>query len=250
MAEVSHASKEWAEVHKLTLFMMATVLVELRAGGAHAVLDAPQSIVFDLGPPRADAYDGSPSTAFTLARVDIGHQASLGGVTADQWSPPVVALRRVLAQSFRTANAHPDIVGVLPATFYIQDAQLAAQSNLPLHRRRPRIRAGGAALDDRTKKALYSLLGVCLGVINTGTVFRIPEDANQVVPDIGQLERRGKGWKWTPAVASSQTGNIAVEFFGSPEFEGAPIPPLNSFAIYHRLWPYRSLRIDSSSRSS
>ncbi|KAI1791393.1 hypothetical protein LXA43DRAFT_427624 [Ganoderma leucocontextum] len=155
---------------------------------------------------------------------------------------------QALARRFRAADAHPDIVGVLPVTFYVRDAQLAAQTNLPLHRPRPRVRAR-RALDERTKTALQSLVGLCTGAINTGTVFRIPADANQVVPDLGRLVLRGKGWKWTPSAPLPQTTNVAVEFFSLREFERAPVPPLDSFTAYHRLWPYHSLRIDAS-RSS
>ncbi|KAM5541038.1 hypothetical protein V8D89_005349 [Ganoderma adspersum] len=264
MAEISHMSKQWAEAHQLTLFIMATVLAELRGGGAHAVLGAPQSVIFDLGPPRSypgstGAGDGSPATAFTLVRASLEPQANLGGASAAQWAPPAMALRTNLARKLSAAGARPDIVGLLPATFYVPDAQLAAQSNLPLHRaslrHRSRVRARGGTVDERTKRVLYSLLGVCMGVINTGTVLRIPADAEQVVPDLGRFVRRRtrKGWQWAPLAlddseecdseAQIASEEVAKEFFGSREFELAPIPPLDSFKTYHSIWSYHSLCI-------
>ena len=257
-AEISHACKQWAEAHQLTLFIVGTVLAELRGGGAHAVLSAPQSVVFDLGPPReypgsTGAGDGSPATAFTLVRASLEPQANVAGASAAQWAPPAVAHRASLARKFSAAGAHPDIVGVLPATFYVRDAQIAPQSNLPLHRasarHRAHVRARGGTADERTARVLYSLLGVCIGVINTGTVLRIPADAEQIVPDLGRLVRRetGKGWQWAPLAlndseeAEVARGEVAKEFFGSREFELAPISPLDSFKTYHSIWPYRSL---------
>ncbi|KAI1791387.1 hypothetical protein LXA43DRAFT_1011323 [Ganoderma leucocontextum] len=240
MAELSQASKDWTEVHKLSLFMIATIAVEL-GGGVDAVLNAPQSVIFDLGPPTV--YDGSPSTAFTLEAADFNHRDKVGALTAPQWSPPAVAVRDTLAQRFRGANAHPDIVGVLPVTFCIGGAQLAAQTSLPLHR---------GALDARTKAALENVTGICMGAINAGAVFRIPTDANRVVPDIGKLVLRGKNWTWTPPAPSvSQASNLILEFLRShSEFRHYPVSPLDSFTTYHQLWPYHSLRIDAESGSS
>ena len=182
-------------------------------------------------------------------RASLEPQANVAGASAAQWAPPAVAHRASLARKFSAAGAHPDIVGVLPATFYVRDAQIAPQSNLPLHR--ARVRAHGSAVDERTARVLYSLLGVCIGVINTGTVLRIPADAEQIVPDLGRLVRRetGKGWQWAPLAlddseeAEVASGEVAKEFFGSREFELAPVPPLDSFKTYHSIWPYHSLRI-------
>ena len=186
-------------------------------------------------------------------RASLEPQTNVGGASAAQWAPPAVAHRASLARKFSAAGAHPDIIGLLPATFYVRDAQIAPQSNLPLHRasarHRARVRARGGTADERTARVLYSLLGVCIGVINTGTVLRIPADAEQIVPDLGRLVRRetGKGWQWAPLAlndseeAEVARGEVAKEFFGSREFELAPISPLDSFKTYHSIWPYRSL---------
>ncbi|KAM5541036.1 hypothetical protein V8D89_005347, partial [Ganoderma adspersum] len=250
MAELSHAIKEWVEIHQLSLHIIATVLVELHGGGAVAVLAArwPHSVVFNLGAPE-DHDDGSPATAFTLVdtRVQTDGQVPPGGVAAAEWTRPARSSATLLWR-FRVANAHPDIVGLLPVTFYVREAQLAIQFYFPLHRRRPRVLAGRARpLAEGTKRALQGLVGICTGIINNGTVLRIPVDADQVVPDTGLLERRpgGKGWKWRllTSESSSQVGNAAKELFSSREFEDAQVPPHDSFTAYHRLWPYHSLRI-------
>ncbi|PIL25671.1 hypothetical protein GSI_11421 [Ganoderma sinense ZZ0214-1] len=276
IASLSHASKQWAEVHQLALFIIATLLVELRGGGTRAALSSSYSVTFDLGPPRSPAaHDGNPASAFTLAGIEFNDndQATPGAVAAAQWAPPALALRVAVARRFVLKGTHPDVVGVLPATFYIRDAHLAGQSTIPLLRPHPRARvraratrgeskrAGGVGgaleFDERTEKALYSLIGLCTGVINTGTVLRIPADAAQAVPDLGRLVRRDsenanakKGgrcqWRWAPLAPLPQTRDVEKEFFGLREFDPAPVPAAESFEAYHRLWPYHALRVGAS----
>ena len=67
-AEISHACKQWAEAHQLTLFIVGTVLAELRGGGAYAVLSAPQSVVFDEAENRLHAQKGVLAWALGAVR--------------------------------------------------------------------------------------------------------------------------------------------------------------------------------------
>ena len=255
MAELSHAVKEWVEIHQLTLHIIATVLGELHLGEATAVLAAqqPNLVVFNLGAPKHHDHgggSGSPATAFTLTdtRVQTDGQVPSGGVASAEWTGPATS-GSTLLRRFKVAHAHPHIIGLLPVSFYVREAQFAIQFYLPIQRRRPRILAGRARpLAEGTKRVLQGLVGTCTGIINDGTVLRIPVDADQVVPDTGRLERRlgRKGWKWRQFTSGSslQMGNAAKELRDSPGFEDAQVPPLDSFTTYHRLWPYHSLRVN------
>ena len=89
-------SQGWAEGHEFTLFMLATVLVEM-VGGVDAVLINPCSVVFGQAPPGN--YDGGPWTAFALKDKDVKRQDSdPSGVVASQWSPTAVVYCSMLAE--------------------------------------------------------------------------------------------------------------------------------------------------------
>ncbi|KAI1790657.1 hypothetical protein LXA43DRAFT_1145460 [Ganoderma leucocontextum] len=229
LAELAQAAEDWSKVHKLTLFMLSTVLVEI-GGGVDVALNEPRAIIFDLEPPIACASDGTPSTTFTLKSMGFIHRDSLDRPTAAHSAPWAIAYRASLGKLLRTASPYPDIVGLISVVFFFRDSMLAPQITLPLYRPR------GVA-DERTKTVLKKMIETCKVGINTGTVFRIPTDAGQTVPDIGKLVQQGKDWTWTPH-ASLATIPM-MEVWGPSED--------NAFATYHRLWPYSSL-LDNASR--
>ena len=255
MAELLHESVVWLDAHKFTLTMIANVLVEL-GGGVDAALRAPHAVVFQLGPPRA--YDGTPASAFTLEGMRFGHRDKFGGVagvTEPQWGSEMAMFRELATAILQETGADEVLCGVLPVTTFLRGAwETAPQTSFPLCRPQRRQGAAGdkeTAADElereRTKAALRNLTRMCRGAINAGIVLRMPEDPHKVVPDMGKLvPERGKMWTWAAHMRSElgEDGTRALfrEFLRYYESDGDPSSsPMDCFAAYHRLWPYRSL---------
>ncbi|PIL25676.1 hypothetical protein GSI_11426 [Ganoderma sinense ZZ0214-1] len=240
MAELMQAAKDWTEAHRLGLFMVATVLVEL-GGGVDVALTTPHVVVFELGPP--EKYDGSPATAFTLEaasyshRDELGLKGSVGAAAASQWAAPTAALREATA---RMCRDNPDVAGLVPVTFCLRGSSIAPNTSFPLCR--PHVLGSeGGVVDESTKKALEGVLVWVSPVINEGIVMRAPADADQIVPDIGKLVRGPgrRGWVWTPPLDIGAAALTEFLRWCEAKYPEASARPSDSFAAYHRLWPYR-----------
>lgn len=190
VAEVVQAAKDWTVAHRLSLFMLTTVLVEL-GGGVDVALNEPHVVIFELGPPKA--YDGSPSTAFKLEAGSYIHRDDLkGSVVESQWSAPATAMREAIARECRD---NPDVAGLVPVTFCLRGSPIAPNTSFPLCR--PRV-PEGRTVDARTRAALQQLIALLSPVINDGLVLSVPTDASQIVPDMGRLVQGRKSWVWRP----------------------------------------------------
>ena len=240
MAELLHQSGIWLEAHKFTLTIIAHALVEMK-GGVDAALSGPHVVVFKLGPPRD--YDGTPATAFTLESWSFNHRDKFGGLSDPQWATPMVALRELAASVFQGAGADSVLAGLLPVTAYLRDAQeTSPQTSFPLCR--PRL-ADGEVVDEPMKAILKNLTMMCAGAINAGLVLHMPEDPNQVLPDMGRIVPDGKLWTWTPRARSELMGTdgkrgLVDEFLRYYDWALSP-EPQDCFITCHRLWPYQSI---------
>ncbi|PIL25672.1 hypothetical protein GSI_11422 [Ganoderma sinense ZZ0214-1] len=259
VAELLHESGVWRQTHRLALTMIANALVEL-GGGVDTVLDTSHIVVFQLNPPKD--YDGTPATAFTIESTSFAHRDDLeirGDRLADPLSGNLATMaevRKVAARVFQGAGADESVlVGVLPVTTLLRDAwETSPQTSFPLCR--PRLGAGGVTLvDEGAKAALKKLTRMCMAAINAGIVLHIPEDPNQVVPDMGTIVRQGKSWVWKSRVPRSAfgagtgtgtgtgTGGTRVLSRGFLRYfdcEGLSPSARDCFVTYHRLWPYYS----------
>lgn len=225
LAALAQAATDWTDAHKLSLFILASVIID-SYGGTDLVLNSRRAIIVDIGPPIHQS-DSTPATALTLrsaSLVDRDHYA----LAEPLWTTPsAVRHRNELLQILRAASPHPDLMGLVPVMVRIECTKLYLMINLPLYRRR----GGVGPVDQRTKAELKKVMETCIDGINTGTVLRIPTDADQKMPDLGKLVQKGKSWMWTPYVSRARMP--VANMWGSFCAEG--------FAAYHRLWPYSSL---------
>ena len=228
MVELVQAAKAWTEAHKLSLFMISTVLAEL-GGGVDVALEHSHAVVFMLGPPKA--YDGAPSTAFRLETMGYYHRDKLkGGPVEAQWSTAVVAHHEASARCYRDSS---NVAGLVPVTFCLRGSPVAPHTSFPVCR--PRV-PGGRVVDERTKTTLRALPGLVTSMVNKGLVFRAPKDPDQIVPDTGRLVRGRKGWTWTPPEYVLAMGLAGFLWFCESRYGDSG--PTESFTAYHQLWPY------------
>ena len=233
LSELTRAATAWTVAHKLSLFILATVLID-SYGGADLVLNSPRAIIFDIVPPIFES-DGTPATTFTLKGVGFVHRDHYARAEPLWTTQCIVSQRNERLQMLRAAQPHPDYIGVVPVIAYIEDTKCYLMMNLPLYRRH----GGVGPVDERTAGELKKVMETCTAGINTGTVLRIPTDPDQKMPELGKLEPKGKGWVWTPHTSKARMP--MAHMWGSFCADG--------FAAYHRLWPYSSL-IDRTKPSS
>ena len=107
----------------------------------------------------------------------------------------MLASRAMHAAQIAFAEPNPRFAGLLPATFIVDDTEVALHSHYRLYR--PKDHADGTLVDQRVLAAFEDIWYLCVYAISAGLVLRDPVNSSSPSPRVGYMVREKK-WVWKP----------------------------------------------------
>ncbi|KAI1783426.1 hypothetical protein LXA43DRAFT_1046951 [Ganoderma leucocontextum] len=189
------AVKEWAEIHKYGLTVLAHSTLRLPRG-VKANLRRGRVLVFVVEPARRaeSAANENPATAFTLCAVKLveaEHALPLP-------SPEALELSRLAAEfdepGFRgDSGKYATPAGYVPVCFALGTA-FVFTTQYPVYR--ASHHTDDTELEDKTIRMFKDVTHVFVTLINNGVVFRPPSEGPAAPPDVWRMVPARNGWRW------------------------------------------------------
>ncbi|PIL30624.1 hypothetical protein GSI_07326 [Ganoderma sinense ZZ0214-1] len=184
--------REWAELHKYALTVLAHAFLRRTGGGVDANLRLGRVVVFHLSTERpANAPpDDNPGVKFTLCNTTL--------IDAEQapWfrDHPQLADADFGEPGFCGDAVDMKPAGFLPIVCLAEGSKFVAASYFPMYRavRHP----DDAPREAETVAAFRDITRLFITFINSGVVFRLPSSGHPAPPVAGNMVRMRKGWKW------------------------------------------------------
>ncbi|KAI1782819.1 hypothetical protein LXA43DRAFT_1103366 [Ganoderma leucocontextum] len=185
--------KEWAELHKYALTVLAHHALR-STGGVEANLRLGRVVVFIVSTQRPDNAppDDSPGTKFTLRDARLIEAEQAPWLADDRQHTNADFGEPGFRGDTQTADMPP--AGLLPIVCLAEGTTFVVSSHLPVYRavRHP----DDTPLDAEMAGAFQDVNRLFVTFINNGIVFRPPPQGRAAPPDAGKMVRAGKGWKW------------------------------------------------------
>ncbi|KAI1796387.1 hypothetical protein LXA43DRAFT_1089952 [Ganoderma leucocontextum] len=216
--KLTKAYQKWVDVHHLSLHALSGGLIG-STGGAEFSLSNLRSLLVTLFP-HIDSWDnGDPAKWFSIvdARICDKDENPYGPT---EW--PGQARESALGELVG-ADPGPDIIGVLPVTYFIVNEKTTIHDLYPIHRQdsdSETLECGdsgelGPGGEEFVAGAYDDLANLCIACINTGIVFHDPKDqrANKFLPEVGSYvrARSGGSWRWAQKAGAWEVLNQVMQ---------------------------------------
>ena len=193
-----YAVKQWAEIHKYGLTVLAHSTLRLPRG-VKANLRRGRVLVFVVEPTPLSATepvaaDANPATAFTLCAVKLVEAEHAPPLP----NPEALGLSR-LAAAFDEPGFYGDSdryatpAGYVPVCFEL-GAAFVYTTQYAVYR--ASHHSDDTELEDKTIRMFEDVTHVFVILINNGVVFRPPSEGPAAPPDVGRMFRAQSGWRW------------------------------------------------------
>ncbi|KAI1783403.1 hypothetical protein LXA43DRAFT_1102549 [Ganoderma leucocontextum] len=163
----------------------------LNGGADKALPKDDKAITFQLRPLERVFHD--PATALGITGIGFISKDEDDELVRDYWEQPLIAARDTYAAHLARTAPNPRFAGVIPVTFFMENAKVILHSQRALYR--PKNHADDAPVGERMAAAFYDLHALCVRSVCFGLVLR--DSANPMsapFPDVGSLMREKKKW--------------------------------------------------------